>query len=59
MAQERDSHTFEDVGKQVDALRSELDTETQTSVTDSGVGQKLVEEVESLCMNCQKNVVVY
>ena len=58
MAQEKDNRAFEDVGKQVDALRSESETETQNNGTDSDGGQKLVEEIESLCMNCQKNVMV-
>ena len=44
---------FRDVGKQVDRLTGNNETGTDQDAEDA---PNLVEEIESLCMNCEKNV---
>ena len=44
---------FRDVGKQVDGLTLNGGTEADYDAEDA---PKMVEEIESLCMNCEKNV---
>lgn len=54
---EENSHhdqMFQTVGSQVEVLKS--DEKGEDKIGDVDAGSKIVDEIESLCMNCEKNV---
>lgn len=53
--EDKSQELFENVGKKVEALQlgNEVDTGGTVDGRDDG---RVVDEIESLCMNCQENV---
>lgn len=47
---------FEDVGKKVETLQLESKEADTNSTVDTKEDERVVDEIESLCMNCQENV---
>lgn len=54
--QDQHQELFEDVGKKVEALQLGSQEENTTGSVGGRDDERVVDEIESLCMNCQENV---